>query len=349
MNIRMIIPSLFLLGPGVIYAQNALVDTVPFALTLAYPISTANTADALVYSEIALIYSQVGKLSGAEFSGAVSMLSDDSKGFQVSGAVNLNNGSFKGFQATGLVNITNNFSGFQSSGVGNFVSGKCKGFQSSGSVNYIAGYFSGFQTTGLVNVITDGFTGVQISGVANLTQGNAGGVQIGTVNIARNLRGAQIGVVNIADTLRGVPVGLLNIARNGQVNPVVFATNISGINAGVKTIANNFHSVIALGTWDLEDNLTNPLSTAWFWGYHFPVDPFYFELDAGGLAIAEINNSEIVTSTRIQYYGVRAGAGWNVTSWLSIFGGVGPGVQITGDDWDSREFKMLYFGGITFF
>ncbi len=257
-------------------------------------------------------------LRGAALAGAVSVVRSDVDGYQVSSLVNVVGGTMEGNQASGIVNV-------------------------------VGSRAEGMQSVGIVNVVQGDFTGLQSAGVVNVTRGRFIGAQFGTVNISGDFKGLQVGLVNITGEMEGVPLGLVNIAENGKISAVAYGSNFSGVNLGAKTIANNFHSVVTVGGADLDSDIEQAVSSAWFWGYHIPIAAAYLELDVGQMTLADPEDIDQENSTVRRLGAFRATVGWNITSWLSVFAGAGPGVVTTGPDFDDPEFKFLYHGGLTVF
>jgi hypothetical protein len=73
---------------------------------------------------------------------------------------------------------------------------------------------------------------VQIAAV-NET-GDLEGVQIGLVNVGKRVHGVQLGLLNIADDVDGVPIGLISVSRAGGVHPMVWSSDTTFVNVGVK-------------------------------------------------------------------------------------------------------------------
>ncbi len=227
--------------------------------------------------------------------------------------------------------------------------GAMNGYQAAAITTIADGPAVGYQTTGIVNIAKDDMSGMQAAGVVNIARKRMFGLQSGFVNIAQDMTGVQVGFVNIAHTLKGVPVGIINITDDGKKSAIAFGTNFSGVNAGAKFIVNNFHSIIALGSVDIEDDYNQSIAFSTFWGYHQPLGPLYAEIDYGTMYLAETEDfdSEDVRAKTLNT--IRLGLGWDITPWLSVFGGVGPGVEVLEEDWDNAEFKLLAFGGVTLF
>ncbi len=291
---------------------------VPVSVTLAYPITTGRTGNATVNFNIALINNYMKDLRGAALAGAVSVVRSDVDGYQVSSLINVVGGTMEGNQASGILNV-------------------------------VGDRAEGMQNVGIVNVVGGSFTGLQSAGVVNVTRGRFIGAQFGMVNISGDFKGLQVGIVNIAEEMEGVPLGIVNIAENGKISAVAYGSNFSGVNVGVKTISNNFHSVFTLGGVDLDSDLEQAVSYAWFWGYHIPLAAAYLELDIGQMNMADPENLDLENPEIHRLGAFRATLGWNITRWLSVFAGAGPGVMTTGPDFDNPEFKFLYHGGVTFF
>ncbi len=239
--------------------------------------------------------------------------------------------------------------GVSFAGIVSNVESSMHGFQASSIVNVAPANAVGYQTVGIVNVAKGNFTGMQNAGLLNITKGKMMGLQAGFINVSENMYGVQAGFINIAEHMHGVPFGIINIAENGTQSAIAYTSNFSGINLGAKFVVNNFHSVITIGGMDFGEDYDNAGSYSTFWGYHLPIGPAYVELDVGTMYLANIDTWEDDTPEVRQLNVVRLGAGWNITPWLGVFGGVGPGSEVKNDNWEDAEFKLLTFGGITLF
>ncbi len=309
---RKLLPALLLISMhcGLAAAK----DTIPFSLTLAHPLSTAPTDKGVVAFNAALINGQVDELQGVSVAGITSRIT----------------GPMMGYQGSIIANITEDRA-------------------------------AGFQVGGVVNSARAGFRGVQSAWLVNRAKENMMGVQSGFINVAEQMKGLQIGFINISDNLDGIPLGIINVAGNGKQSAIAYATNFSGVNVGAKFIVNRIHSVISFGTVDIGSGYDIPLSYSTFWGYHQPLGPVFLEIDLGTMYLADLQDLEQIedfdkdkewddyTFQAKRLSTVRFGFGWNITDWISVFGGIGPGFQVTNEDWEDPEYKTLYYGGITLF
>lgn len=239
--------------------------------------------------------------------------------------------------------------GVSIAGIVSHVEEEMHGYQASLITNIAPPDAIGYQTVGIVNIAKGNFTGMQAAGLLNITKGTAMGLQGGFINIAEDMYGVQAGFINIANQMHGVPLGIINIADNGTQSAIVYASNFSGVNVGAKFVVNNFHSVITLGGLDIDGDYDNAGSYSTFWGYHLPIGPLYLEADVGTMYLADIDTWDDDDPDIRRLNAARFTLGWNITPWLGVFGGIGPGSEVENNDWENAEFKLLTFGGITLF
>lgn len=274
-------------------------------LSLFYPASTNRDPDIDASFRLSLFHSRAGTLRGLDLNGIVSQASGDVRGLQGNGVYGQVRGGVRGIQISGALNyVAGEVRGLQGALIGNYVRGGARGFQLGGIVNYNELDFRGLQLTGGLN-LTEGYSfGLQISTLANVTNGDArgaqvssflnatsgrlrglqlgaanlaahsSGAQIGLLNFTRSNRGLQVAAVNVSTEQTGVPVGLVNLSEQGNVDLVVFGSNLMGANAGVRTTVNRFYSFLAVGGFDLHDgDESEAASVSWNFGYAAPVTP----------------------------------------------------------------------------
>lgn len=250
---------------------------------------------------------------GAQISGLISVSGENFKGLQVGGLMNVvgeggdvaqvsslfnvvgGRGSVG--QVSGLFNVVGDgFKGFQISGGFNVGGGSSKGFQAVGLFNVVGEDFLGLQVSGLFNVVGERFEGVQVSGLFNVAGEDMRGLQIGTFNVAPQQRGAQIGVANVAEENRGVqiglvnyckednlgvPIGAVNIARNGRIKGIAWGGNGVALSGGVKFEIGRYYSIVSLGAYNLEDDITESLAYGIHYGLTFPLKRLSLNTDLG--------------------------------------------------------------------
>jgi hypothetical protein len=117
-------------------------------------------------------------------------------------------------------------SGFQMSGLINYVRGESKGAQISPGINYTREMMTGAQIAGVFNFNSRLLTGAQLAVIANISKGSTLGTQIaGLYNkTTSELSGLQIGAINVTETIEGkhsdienestaIQIGIFNRAR----------------------------------------------------------------------------------------------------------------------------------------
>lgn len=152
--------------------------------------------------------------------------------------------NLSGFQISGVLNYvgTNVFGAQLTLGVNN-VSNYLMGVQVSGLFNYVAGFTLGTQVSIIGNYSKKSMSGVQFSLLINATQGSYSGIQIGAYNkvgiiyptkgpTASKNTALQIGVINLSGDMGGWQIGILNIGDR-----------VAGTQIGIINIFKNAKSV----------------------------------------------------------------------------------------------------------
>jgi hypothetical protein len=90
------------------------------------------------------------------------------------------------------------------------------------------------------------------------------------MNIAREATGLQIGIVNRVKDQKGIPIGMVNIESNGFVQGIVYWSNLTGVNAGVRTVVRKkFYSMLTAAAPDQFDgDSPQTVSLTWNYGYY---------------------------------------------------------------------------------
>lgn len=271
----------------------------PVSLQLFHPVATSPDAETSTNLRLAFLYGRSGNIQGVDASGVASIISGDFTGLQFTGLYSDVRGTFQGVSFNAGVQRHGGFaSGVQFAGLANFHNDFFAGAQFAGSLNYTRKGFVGAQISGLMN-LNDGYGGyLQASSVANVnvmafgglqlaaimnfagdeTFGgqialmnyahNMEGVQLGLVNLVEGISGLQMGVVNISQNIEGMPLGLVNLTNDGQINGLAYGSNLGLFNAGVRTVVNNWSSIVSLGYSD-QSSSDQKASDSGFLGWHF--------------------------------------------------------------------------------
>ncbi len=88
--------------------------------------------------------------------------------------------------------------------------------------------------------------GVQISAGVNIAR-DLEGIALGPVNVHRRVKGIQFGIVNVAEQVDGAAIGLLSFAKNGRVQPLLWAAYDGSLHVGIKSIAGYVFTQLGAG------------------------------------------------------------------------------------------------------
>jgi hypothetical protein len=245
--------------------------------------------------------------------------------------------------------------------------GSVRAFDLSGAVSVINHDFRGFQLAGLVAKVKGDASGVRIAGLYNYTGGRLSGWQMGGLNRAANLSGTQVGLINTADSVQtgvqigliniarkqhGVPIGLVNLADNGKLQAVVYGTSYANINAGLRFLANQFYSELAIGRTSLEFWTEQSTIFSFHYGYMMPLtEEYQMSADVGYLHV--YNNPELTErdpEEDVFALQLRFLLHIQITEQVAAFGGGGTtftfkNYSIPGYDY----FHVLFLAGLSFF
>jgi len=330
-------------------------------LTLAHPIGLIPDSDQYRFAlELGFAYSRVGAIGGFGFNpfairidrsleGASASLvwhsvGGNTNGVSLSGIASWGEGSLSGVEmALALVWRGGNAEGFSGSGVFLGSNGDLSGFGGAIGATYRAGSTEGVQLSGAANLLGGDLAGFEGAIGLNLAR-DVDGVQLGLVNIGRRVRGTQIGLVNIADEVEGVPLGLVNVVKKGRTQAVTWASGGPVANAAVKYLNGPVYTMVTFG-WHPENGGDSRYETGFGLGLHIPIAPAFLEADTLYAADRRFNESDGDRTDILRY---RATAGVEVTSLLSVFGGLSLRHEIPGGPANSFV-RLDYVAGIQVF
>ena len=266
-------------------------------LQFLYPVATSSDPDLTTNLRLSLLYGRVGSVRGLDLNGVAATTGSDVHALQLTGAYSRIGGLFQGMSVTGgMQHLSADGVGFQFSGLANYVEGRFVGVQYSGLLNHVRGGFVGFQFAGalnsndgpggflqiasIANVNVGPFGGLQLSALFNHGNSHVSGAQAALLNFAESMSGAQIGLLNLAQTFSGVQVGVINISKintgipigfynstdSSNVDLVIYGTNLAAINGGIRTVVNNWSSVIGGGYRDTKSDAENSGFLSWHFG-----------------------------------------------------------------------------------
>ncbi len=270
-----------------------------------------------------------GNLTGAQGAGLFAIVKGNLVGVEGAGIFTVAEGHVKGFQAAGVWNSAhNNMLGIQAAGVANFLKGDLIGIQVAGLLNSAAGYVNGAQV-GTINT-------------ANVIQGG----QIGLINTARTVNGIQIGLINIAKEMNGIPIGLISICRDGYNNISFWRDESQFMTLAMTWGSKYIYSTFGMGVNQAGDRMSLTAGM----GMHFPVSKLFFDVEGLWDNIFPLDQPIEMSAvwkgfdfaTYDLFQGnvqnlvhVRLKAGFQITKWLAVMGGVSYTVYIPRNNtWD---------------
>ena len=217
------------------------------------------------------LYTRTGGIfRGMAFTGGISHLKSGGAGFQVSGLANYDEDVFAGLQMAGLFNYTSRgFAGAQVSAVMNLNDGGGTFLQASSVANVNAGPFAGAQVAAFLNAANAQMGGGQLA-LVNFAE-NLNGIQLGFLNLANEFHGLQIGFINLNNEFSGTPIGLINMDDHSRKEWMFYASNLSLLNIGFRTVLNKWSSVLSAGYGDVQGDVEASLFLGWNFGRVIPL------------------------------------------------------------------------------
>jgi len=322
----------------------------------------------LTGGQIAGLFTVAGdELSGVQVSGLFNVCGENGKGFQASSFMNVTGNSFRGIQAAGFMNVAgeeakglqaagfmnvtgSTYRGIQGALGMNVVGESCGGIQAAGLFNVTGERFRGLQAAGIFNVVGERFNGLQV-GSMNVAATSAG-VQIGLANAAGELEGVQIGLVNYSKNTNGIPVGLVNISKyDGRMRWISWASNLTGVNSGVKFSIKRIYSIVSLGSINFTNDINECLAYSGFYGLSIPLNRISLNTDIGYTYIdnATLFRSQMGAPDQ-QIVMLRASLNKRLSNTLALFAGGGLShIKERGAPAGSNEFQPIFFAGLELF
>jgi hypothetical protein len=205
-------------------------------LALVTPLSLLRDSERrLLRLQLALFYGASGAIQGVAVGPGVLRIRRDLQGIAGGAAAVVIGGDARGIVAAAAFAASSG----RVEGVmvgGGFVKARAlQGVAVSGGAAILQRASRGVQVAGGVNLGAD-FRGVAVAGGVNITR-DMDGVAIAPVNVQRRVHGLSIGVVNVAQEVDGAALGLVSIAKNGRVQPLLWASSDGSLHAALKSIA----------------------------------------------------------------------------------------------------------------
>lgn len=318
--------------------------------------------------QIAGLFSVAGdELSGVQVSGLFNVCGEQGEGLQASSFMNVTGNSFRGIQAAAFMNVAGEEAkGLQAAGLMNVTGDTYQGIQAAGGWNVVGERCRGVQAAGLFNVTGESFRGLQAAGIFNVAGGRLHGLQVGSMNAAAtsagvqiglanatgDLEGVQIGLFNYSKNTNGVPVGLVNISKyDGRMRWISWASNLTGVNSGVKFSIKRIYSIVALGSINFTNDMNECLAYSFFYGLSFPLDSLFLNTDIGYMYLdnATLFRGQMGAPDQ-QVVILRASLNKRLSNTLSLFAGGGLShIKERGAPAGSSESQPVFFAGLELF
>jgi hypothetical protein len=289
-------------------------------LSVWYPLSLNKTKLDSTNLNLSLFYGRVGHVRGLDLGGIVSVVEKDLTGVEVCGLSGIVKNNTNGGQISGLFNMA----------------GKD---------------FKGMQLSGLMNFTGDNGTGVQISGLLNMVGNNMRGLQLGLVNVAGHMRGVQVGIVNVAKKQSGLPIGLVNLGQDGNCSWISWASNLVGVQSGLKIQLGSIYTILSLGSFNLYKDIEPSLAYGFHYGLHVPLKRCYLNIDMG---VTKIDNKSLFYSSKGEIdqtmLDVRGILGFRISRQFALFLGAGLArIYDHKTSYSEGEYQFTFLAGVELF
>lgn len=298
-----------------------------------------------------------GPLEGAAVAGVIDLRAADVTGLQV-GGVFTSADDVEGAQIAGVLALARDVEGAQLAGALSLAR-DVEGAQIAGALS-LAADVEGAQIAG-ATALAQAVEGAQISGAlthnarlrgaqvspVNLS-GEVAGAQVGLVNVGGRVRGTQVGLVNVADEVDGFPVGLVNWVGNGRNRAVAwYGGPRTPYNLGLQYHHGALYTLLAMGAKPDGDR------TTWAPGFGLGgrielFEPTFLQLDALWQQETTTTHDPVRRVEGFQVVRGRAALGVQALSWLAVFAGGGPLLEVEEDQGDAN-FDHHFFGGVQVF
>jgi hypothetical protein len=354
-------------------------------LSLFWPAATNSDPLATASVRLNLIHGRLGAVKAFDLNGIVGRTYGDVSGLQLTGAYSRTDGELRGVSLAGGINYVGTDARWAQFGfLASYTRGKLRGVQGAVGLSLVTGGFEGVQLASGFNLNEGDAVGLQFAGLTNGSRGELRGVQLaGFSNAAVSVRGAQIAAVNLAGDLtgaalggvnyygrdvhgvtvgalnwtegyhHGLPFGLVNLARNGRVEAIVFSSNLSAVNAGIRTEVNRFYSMLTGGTVDVLDEIDGTIFVTWNFGYEFVrAGGFTLGADVGYVHVGPGRTDDPDKNGEPHPgFQVRGLVDYRFSDRFSVFGGGGVTALGTSydDDGGSSTSEPLVFAGVSLF
>ena len=132
---------------------------------------------------------------------------------------------------------------------------------------------------------------------------------------------------------------------------ISWASNLTGVNSGVKFSIKRIYSIVALGSINFTDDMNECLAYSCFYGLSFPLDSFSLNTDIGYMYMdnATLFRSQMGEPDQ-QAITLRASLNKRLSNTLSLFAGGGLShIMERGAPAGSSEFQPVFFAGLELF
>jgi len=205
-------------------------------LAFATPLSLLRDSERrLLRLQFAFVYGASGAIQGVAVGPGVLRIRRDLQGIAGGAAAVVIGGDARGIiAAMAFATSSGRMEGVMVGG--GFVKARSlQGIAVAGGASMFQGASRGVRVAGGANIGAD-LRGIAVAGVVNATH-DVDGVAIAPVNVQRRVKGLSIGLVNVAQEVDGAALGVVSIAKNGRVQPLLWASSDGSLHAALKSIA----------------------------------------------------------------------------------------------------------------
>ena len=314
-----------------------------------------SNANASTNFHITLFSGKVRNVYGLQLGLIANNVSNDFLGYDGTGIYSRIGGDFAGFQTVGIVGkVGGEFTGIQESGIYSYAGADFLGVQNGGLIGKIVGDLKGIQASGIISTASD-VKGGQYAGIVNNADDVSGVQTAGIINNAGYVKGVQIGLINRSEKLDGIAIGLINVSDEGSVHLTGWSGGANDYQAGLKFAPNDYwYTILSVGDIQDPDEIGDSHTLSSYMGLQYPItNRFWIAGDIGSGIALPYNLDNIKDEEDIWgIFETRVQVGFKIFNKLSIYGGISQSYMAHGDDCDHDDFeefeKTQPFFGIQF-
>jgi hypothetical protein len=268
-----------------------------------------------------------GNVKGTVVSAAYSHVDGNLQGVQVGAGAAIQRGNLaRGVLVSAGASVAGDLTGVVVGG-GLASARSLNGIAISAGLTLIRGRAQGIAIGGGATSASD-FDGTAVAAGVNFAR-DFRGIAVAPINVQRRVRGLQLGIVNIAEEVDGAAIGIVSLAKNGRLQPVLWAGNDGTAHVALKSIAGSAFTQLGGGI----DLGSNELSYDGGVGAHLRLSQTLFLEPgvhySGSQSVGDAEAASGLTSHELHYL---VGAGLRLANKVDLLAAGGVRQTLSGTD-----------------